>query len=105
VCRSWVTAASGARAPTGGTDHGDDPLDRERHHADRWTIAHLRGPEATAAKEFELVPNEAGYRELIAFARALGGTARFVYEAGSCGYDLYVGSTVLASDATAVSQC
>ena len=58
-------------------------------HADKWTIAHLRGSEEKAAKEFELIPNEAGYRKLLAFAKALGGTVRFVYEAGPCGYELY----------------
>ena len=58
-------------------------------HADKWTIAHLRGSEEKPAKEFELIPNEAGYRKLLAFAKALGGTVRFVYEAGPCGYDLY----------------
>ena len=58
-------------------------------HADKWTIAQLRGPEEKPAKEFELIPNDAGYRKLLAFAKALGGTVRFVYEAGPCGYDLY----------------
>lgn len=58
-------------------------------HADKWTIAHLRGSEEKPANEFELVPNQAGYRKLFAFAKALGGTVRFVYEAGPCGYDLY----------------
>jgi transposase len=58
-------------------------------HADKWTIAHLRGSEEKAANEFELIPNEAGYRKLLAFAKALGGTVRFVYEAGPCGYELH----------------
>jgi transposase len=58
-------------------------------HADKWTIAHLRGSEEKPSNEFELVPNEAGYRKLLAFAKALSGTVRFVYEAGPCGYDLY----------------
>jgi len=58
-------------------------------HADKWTIAHLRGGEDKPAKEFELVPNDIGYRKLLAFAKALGGTVRFVYEAGPCGYELY----------------
>ena len=58
-------------------------------HADKWTIAHLRGAEEKPAKEFELVPNVSGYRKLFAFAKALGGTVRFVYEAGPCGYELY----------------
>ena len=58
-------------------------------HADKWTIAHLRGSDEKPAKEFELIPHEAGYRKLLAFAKTLGGTVRFVYEAGPCGYDLY----------------
>ena len=58
-------------------------------HADKWTIAHLRGSEEKPSKELELIPNEGGYRKLFAFAKALGGTVRFVYEAGPCGYDLY----------------
>jgi len=58
-------------------------------HADKWTIAHLRASEEKPAKEFELIPNASGYRKLFAFARALGGTVRFVYEAGPCGYELY----------------
>ncbi len=58
-------------------------------HADKWTIAHVLGSGEKPAKEFELIPNEAGYRKLFAFARALGGTVRFVYEAGPCGYELY----------------
>ena len=58
-------------------------------HADKWTIAQFRGQEEKPAKEFELVPNEAGYRKLIAFAKALGGTVRIVYEAGPCGYELH----------------
>jgi transposase len=49
----------------------------------------VRDAEEKPAKEFELVPNDAGYRKLLAFAKALGGTVRFVYEAGPCGYDLY----------------
>lgn len=58
-------------------------------HADKWTIAHLRGADEKPSKEFELVPNEGGYRKLLAFAKSLGGSVRFVYEAGPCGYDLY----------------
>lgn len=58
-------------------------------HADKWTIAHLRGAAEKPSDEFELVPNDAGYRKLITFAKNLGGTVRFVYEAGPCGYDLY----------------
>ena len=58
-------------------------------HADKWTIAQFRGNEEKPAKEFELTPNESGYRKLIAFAKALTGTVRIVYEAGPCGYELY----------------
>ncbi len=58
-------------------------------HADKWTIAQFRGNEQKPAKEFELIPNESGYRKLIAFAKALAGTVRIVYEAGPCGYELY----------------
>ncbi len=58
-------------------------------HADKWTIAQFRGHEKKPAREFELVPDEAGYRKLIAFAKALDGTVRIVYEAGPCGYELY----------------
>src|SRR6184192_3011344 len=58
-------------------------------HADKWTIAQFRGNEEKPAKEFELTPNESGYRKLIAFAKALAGTVRIVYEAGPCGYELY----------------
>ena len=42
-------------------------------HADKWTIAQFRGNEEKPAKEFELTPNESGYRKLIAFAKALAG--------------------------------
>ena len=56
-------------------------------HADKWTIAQFRGNEEKPAKEFELTPNESGYRKLIAFAKALAGTVRIVYEAGPCGYE------------------
>ena len=58
-------------------------------HADKWTIAYVRGFEEKPSREFELIPNEAGYRKLLAFAKGLGGTVRFVYEAGPCGYELY----------------
>lgn len=58
-------------------------------HADKWTIAQLRGNDEKPAKEFELCPNEAGYRKLIAFAKGLDGEVRIVYEAGPCGYELY----------------
>src|SRR5437763_16691949 len=58
-------------------------------HADKWTIAQFRGNEEKPAKEFELTPNDSGYRKLIAFAKALTGTVRIVYEAGPCGYEMY----------------
>jgi len=58
-------------------------------HADKWTIAHLVNDESRPADEFELVPNEFGYRKLIAFAKSLKGEVRIVYEAGPCGYELY----------------
>jgi transposase len=58
-------------------------------HADKWTIAQFKGNEEKPAKEFEIIPNEAGYRKLIGFAKSLGGEVRIVYEAGPCGYELY----------------
>lgn len=58
-------------------------------HADKWTIAHFRDGEHNPAKEFELIPNEAGYRKLIGFAKGLEGEVRIVYEAGPCGYELH----------------
>jgi transposase len=58
-------------------------------HADKWTIAQFTGHEEKPANEFELVPNDAGYRKLIKFVKELGGEARIVYEAGPCGYELY----------------
>jgi len=58
-------------------------------HADKWTIAHLKGQEQKPAHEFELKPDENGYRKLIAFAKNLGGEVRIVYEAGPCGYEMY----------------
>jgi transposase len=58
-------------------------------HADKWTIACFRGGEQKPAKEFELVPNEAGYRKLISYAKSLDGEVRIAYEAGPCGYELY----------------
>ena len=57
--------------------------------ADRWVIAHYQGAAAVAAKEFELVPSESGYRKLIGWIKQLEGEARVVYEAGPCGYELY----------------
>jgi transposase len=58
-------------------------------HADKWTIAHLRGNEEKPAKEFELVPDSKGYRRLVSFLKELEGEVRIVYEAGPCGFDLY----------------
>lgn len=58
-------------------------------HADKWTIACFREADETPSREFELVPNESGYRKLIRFAKGLGGEVRIVYEAGPCGYELY----------------
>lgn len=58
-------------------------------HADKWTIAHYRGTEDKPGKEFELVPDDGGYRKLISYAKGLEGEVRVVYEAGPCGYELY----------------
>lgn len=58
-------------------------------HADKWTIAQYRDGEAKPAKEFELVPNDAGYKKLIRFTKSLEGQVRIVYEAGPCGYELH----------------
>ena len=90
---SWVTPRTAQSHIQEGTGHEDYPLDRIDDHADNWTIAHVRGSEEKPTKEFELIPNEAGYRKLLAFAKTLGGAVRFVYEAGPCGYDLYRRST------------
>lgn len=58
-------------------------------HADKWTIAQYRGDEARPSKEFELVPDEKGYRRLLSYLKGLDGEARIVYEAGPCGYELH----------------
>jgi transposase len=58
-------------------------------HAQKWTIAHVKGSGSRPEKEFELVPSEAGYRRLIGYAKSLSGEVRIVYEAGPCGYELY----------------
>jgi hypothetical protein len=58
-------------------------------HADKWTIAQFKGEEEKPAKEFELVPDDGGYRKLIKFLKELEGEVRIVYEAGPCGYELY----------------
>jgi transposase len=58
-------------------------------HADKWTIAHYRGDEERPGKEFELVPDEKGYRRLLSYLKGLEGEVRMVYEAGPCGYELH----------------
>jgi len=58
-------------------------------HADKWTIAQFKENEEKPAKEFELVPDDSGYRKLIKFLKELDGEVRIVYEAGPCGYELY----------------
>ena len=58
-------------------------------HADKWTIAGFRGDEPRPSKEFEVVPDDAGYRKLVAWLKSLGEEVRVVYEAGPCGYELY----------------
>ena len=58
-------------------------------HADKWTIVQFSGNEQKPTKEWELIPNEAGYRKLIGWAKSLEGEVRIVYEAGPCGYELY----------------
>ena len=58
-------------------------------HADKWTIAQYRGEEERPSKEFELVPDEKGYRRLLSHLKSLKGEVRIVYEAGPCGYELY----------------
>lgn len=58
-------------------------------HADKWTIAQFQGDEKLPAKEFELVPDDKGYRRLFSFLKGLSGEVRIVYEAGPCGYELH----------------
>ncbi|MCA1791435.1 MAG: IS110 family transposase [Thioalkalivibrio sp.] len=58
-------------------------------HADKWTIAHVKGSAEVVEKAFELVPSESGYRKLISYLKSLEGEVRVVYEAGPCGYELY----------------
>jgi transposase len=58
-------------------------------HADKWTIAYFEGSKERPAKEFELVPDDNGYRRLLSFLKGLKGEVRIVYEAGPCGYELY----------------
>ena len=57
--------------------------------ADKWVIAHYRGTATVAAREFELVPGESGFRKLLGWIKQLEGEVRVVYEAGPCGYELY----------------
>ena len=58
-------------------------------HADKWTIAQYRGDEERPSREFELVPDDKGYRRLLSYLKGVDGEVRIVYEAGPCGYDLY----------------
>jgi transposase len=58
-------------------------------HADKWTIAHFEDGNERATKEFELVPDDKGYRLLLKYLKGLKGKVRIVYEAGPCGYELY----------------
>lgn len=61
--------------------------------ADRWDIAELEVSHGDHSErlggEFQLVPNEQGYRKLIGFLKGLGGEVQVVYEAGPCGYELH----------------
>ena len=41
-------------------------------HADKWTIAQFEGNGEKPAKEFELVPDDTGYRKLIKFLKEHG---------------------------------
>src|SRR5260370_40067838 len=58
-------------------------------HADKWTIAQYRRDEARPSKEFELVPDEKGYKRLLAYLKGLDGEVRIVYEAGPRGDGAY----------------
>jgi transposase len=58
-------------------------------HADKWTIAEIRGDEAESSREFELVPDSKGHQRLMSYLKKLEGEVRIVYEAGPCGFDLY----------------
>lgn len=58
-------------------------------HADKWTIAQYRGAGTRPAKEFEVIPDDSGYRRLVAFLKSLDGEVRVVYEAGPCGFELF----------------
>jgi len=57
-------------------------------HADKWTIAYYRGTRKEPEREWELEPDESGYRKLIGWLKEMQGTVRIVYEAGPCGYEL-----------------
>lgn len=58
-------------------------------HADKWTIAHVEGHDEKPNKVFEVVPDQKGFRRLVAYVKGLTGEVRVVYEAGPCGFDLY----------------
>ena len=58
-------------------------------HADRWTIAHFIGDRARPEREWELIPDQSGYRKLIGWLKQMTGEVRVVYEAGPCGYEMY----------------
>jgi len=58
-------------------------------HADKLTIAQYVGTQKEPAKEWEVVPNESGLRQLVRWLKNLQGAVRCVYEAGPCGYELY----------------
>jgi len=58
-------------------------------HADKWTIAQYRSDEERPSKEFELIPDDKGWRRLLSHLKGLDGEVRIVYEAGPCGYELY----------------
>lgn len=57
-------------------------------HADKNTISHLVDGN-DPVHEFEVVPDEKGYRKLIGYLKGLKGEVRVAYEAGPCGFDLY----------------
>ena len=57
-------------------------------HADKWVLAHVKGAAPKPEKEWELVPDNTGFRRLVAYLKSLQGEVRVVYEAGPCGFDL-----------------
>ena len=80
----------GTEPHTGGTGHEDYPLDwdrRSRGQVDDRALTEAK--KKSRRKEFELVPDEQGYRKLIKYLKGLDGEVRIVYEAGPCGYELY----------------